>query len=104
MSDPCDVVRGDAWQSLAERPRSIRRVCAIAVLSINIMYEMSTMTYRPKLGEINEHRHYRSGRPRFERSPADGKERNFGNDRKQPRSGVAGEPRRGAWAFDQGWH
>jgi len=28
----------------------------------------------------------------------------IGNDRKQPRSGVTGEPRRRAWPFDQGRH
>src|SRR2546427_4783249 len=53
------------------------------------MYGMSTMTYRPITGARNEHWHHRSGRPRFQRGPTAGKERDFCNDRKQPRSGVA---------------
>ena len=45
-----------------------------------------------------------SGRPRLQRRPAAGKERDFGSNRKQPRAGVPGGTRPGAWSFDQGWH
>ena len=38
----------------------------------------------------HEHWHYRSGRPWFQRGAIACKERAFGDDRKQPRSGVAG--------------
>jgi predicted dinucleotide-binding enzyme len=55
---------------------------------------MSIMTYRSISG--NEHWHHRSGSPRFQRGPTAGKERDFCNDRKQPRSGVAVGTRRGA--------
>src|SRR6266850_4382154 len=55
-------------------------------------------------GANNEHWHYWVRRPRFQRGPTAGKERDFGDDRQQPRSGIARGTRRRAWPFDQGWH
>jgi hypothetical protein len=44
------------------------------------------------------------GRPRFQPGPTSGKEPDFGDGSKQPRSGIAGETCRETWPLDQGWH